>query len=399
MISFFSLFGLDVNRAMRPIELIFLKCDKAERRKRLVALGYSTLHLSVSVEKRHSSPAPKYYFVKSLKRGDYDLLFHRISDQCEQPKASFDVVEGKGRLSLAQVFRCLLLLPLSLKVRRNDWVHWLFMYLSLVKLYGAVQRIPINKDVNIVVFADMQPLDNLLVQQANRNKQQTTTLQHGLYVDYGSTDETNVNIVNYLNAEAENFLAWGESTARLIKRYHPEVQTYLCGKPTLVAPDQLRAEGYFTVIFDQNIFFKHNIELLKIAYAVADQLRLKVNIRLHPNNKIEWVKIEPTKTLVNEELNGSAFVVGHTSSLIYECMRIGVPAFRYKTDVPALDTSNRILFSSAEELQALVENSLDTPAELADDYIKDIGASADLNYRLYFDGKLLPARAGVELSV
>lgn len=399
MISFFSLFSLDVNRAMRPTELIFLKCDKAERRKRLVALGYSTLHLSVSVEKRHSSPAPKYYFVKSLKRHDYDLLFHRISDQCEQPKACFDVVEGKGRISLAQVFRCILLLPLSLKVRRNGWVHWLFMYLSLVKLYGAAQRIPANKHVNVVVFADMQPLDNLLVQQANRNKQQTTTLQHGLYVDYGSTDETNVNIVNYLNAEAEHFLAWGESTARLIKRYHPEVQTYLCGKPTLVAPDQLRAGGYFTVIFDQNIFFKHNIELLKIAYAVADHLRLKVNIRLHPNNKIEWVEIDPPKTLVNEELNGSAFVVGHTSSLIYECMRIGVPAFRYKTDVPALDTPDRILFSSAEELQALLESSLNTPKELAHDYIKDIGASAELNYRLYFDGKLLPSKAGVELSV
>lgn len=399
MISFLSLFGLDLNRAMRPIELVFLKCDKAERRKRLMALGYSTLHLSVSVEKRHSSPAPKYYFVKSLKRGDYDLLFHRISDQCNQPKASFDILERKGRLSLAQLFRCLVLLPLSMKVRRNDWVHWLFMYFSLVKLYCAAQKIPVNKDVNVVVFADMQPLDNLLVQQANRNKQQTTTLQHGLYVDYGSTDETNVNIVNYLNAEAEHFLAWGESTARLIKRYHPEVQTYLCGKPTLIAPDQLQAKDYFTVIFDQNIFFMHNIELLKIAYAVADQLQLKVNIRLHPNNKIEWVTIDPTKTLVNEELNGSAFVVGHTSSLIYECMRIGVPAFRYKTHVPALDTSDSILFSSVEELQELLESSLDTPAELAHGYIKDIGASAELNYRLYFDGKLLPFRPGVELSV
>lgn len=398
MISFFSLFDLNLNRAMRPIELIFLKCDKVERRKRLAALGYSTLHLSVLVDKRHSSPAPKYYFVKSLKRGDYDLLFHRITDQCEQPKASFDVVEGKGRLSLAQVFRCLLLLPLSLKVRRSDWTHWLFMYLSLVKLYSAARKIPANKNVNVVVFADMQPLDNLLVQQAKRNKKQTTTLQHGLYVDYGSTDETNVNIVNYLNAEAEHFLAWGESTARLIKRYHPEVQTYLCGKPTLVAPDRLRADGYFTVIFDQNIFFKHNIELLEIAYVVAEHLQLKVNIRLHPNNKIEWVKIDPLKTLVNEELNGSAFVVGHTSSLIYECMRIGVPAFRYKTDVPALDTSARILFSSADELQALVKGPLDTPVGLAYDYIKDIGASAELNYRLYFDGKLLPYRAGLELS-
>ncbi|QGW75241.1 hypothetical protein GPJ81_00650 [Pseudomonas alkylphenolica] len=399
MISFFSLFGLDLDRAMRPIELIFLKCDRAERRKRLMALGYSTLFLSVSVEKRHASPDPKYYFVKSLKRGDYDLLFHSISDQCEHPKASFDITEGKGRLSIAQIFRCFLLLPLLLKVRRNDWVHWLFMYLSLVKLYGAIRSIPSNKDVNVVVFADMQPLDNLLVQQANRNNQRTTTLQHGLYVDYGKADEKNVNIVNYLNAEADHFLAWGENTAGLIKRYHPEVKTFLCGKPTLVAPGRLQAEGYFTVIFDQNIFFKHNVELLKIAYAVADQLQLKVNIRLHPNNKIEWVKTDPHKTLVNEDLNSSAFVVGHTSSLIYECMRIGIPAFRYKTDVPALDMSDCIVFSSAMKLLELVESSLDAPEKLADGYIKDIGSSAERNYRLYFDEKLQPSTTDVELSV
>lgn len=399
MISLISLFGLDLNRAMRPIELIFLKCDEVERRRRLRDLIHSTVHLSISVEKRHTSTSPKYYFVKSLKRDDYDGLFNTISDQCEHPKASFDIFEGKGKLSVMQIFRCLLLLPLLLKVRRDDFVHWLFMYFSLVKLYSGLRTVPVNQNVNVVVFADMQPLDNLLVQQANRNGQQTTTLQHGLYVDYGKFDEKNVNIVNYLNAEAGHFLAWGSNTAGLIRGYHPGIETFVCGKPTLIKPESLQAEGYFTVIFDQNIFFKHNVELLKIAYTVADRLGLKVNIRLHPNNRIEWVKIDPLKTIVNQDLNGSSFVVGHTSSLIYECMRIGVPAFRFKTEVPALDTSDRIMFSSAAELLGLIENSLDAQGQLASSYIKDIGSSAMQNYKLYFDGKLSPFTAGVGLSV
>ncbi|MOA33220.1 hypothetical protein D3C78_1544980 [compost metagenome] len=61
--------------------------------------------------------------------------------------------------------------------------------------------------------------------------------------------------------------------------------------------------------------------------------------------------------------------------------------------------SDCIVFSSAMKLLELVESSLDAPEKLADGYIKDIGSSAERNYRLYFDEKLQPSTTDVELSV
>lgn len=390
MIPLYSLLKLDLNRALRPIELIYLKYGSAERRNRLASMAYSTFFLSVKVSKTNSGGVPEYFFVKSLKRNDYDQLFYLIAEQCKRPKSIFDLVEGHGSLSFLQIARFILLLPLALKVKRTELKNWLFMYLALVKLYGITRKIPRNKNVKLVVFADMQPVDNIISQYANLNGQPTTTLQHGLYVDYGTGDTSNVNIVNYLNAEARCFLAWGLNTAKIISKYHPNTKTYLCGKPTIRPLDSTTPKQYFTAIFDQNLFFKYNLELLDIANSVADKLNLKINIRLHPNNKIEWVKFDPLSTVINEEISGSQFIIGHTSSLLYECMRVGIPTFKMRSTVASIDTPETLSFSSADELEALVKEQPCTPSTTASEYIQDIGASAEANYSLYFDGKLSP---------
>ena len=64
---------------------------------------------------------------------------------------------------------------------------------------------------------------------SNRGIKKTIALQHGLYVDYEGHET--VNTSNYLHHVSQNFLAWGNNTKRLIQKYKPTSNVYVCGKP------------------------------------------------------------------------------------------------------------------------------------------------------------------------
>jgi len=389
MINYLYFFRLNLNRALITVEMTFLKCDKKERRRRLKVMLMSMPYLSFPLKKLNNSPKPAYYFLKSMGRADYDMLFYKIIDCCQLQKVSYDITESLSGFSIVQLINIFICIPFIFRVYRKNIIHWIFMYLNLVKIYSQTRMLTSIKDAHLVVFADMQPLDNLAVQYASMIKNDTTTLQHGLYVDYENL--VNVNAANYLNADAVNFLAWGEDTATLIRKYHPKKKIFLCGKPTLSIPADMTEGKYFTVVFDQNIFFNFNIELLIIAYQLSNSLGLKVNLRLHPNNRLKWFKLEPENTLIDQSIWSSRFILGHTSSLIYECMRVGIPAFRYATSAPALTTPASIEFKDFSQLLNLIKKIPFSPTEeMAHWYISEIGEQSIFEYLKYFNGQKSP---------
>jgi hypothetical protein len=230
----------------------------------------------------------------------------------------------------------------------------------------------------------MQPIDNILVQHANKNGIASTTLQHGLYVDY--LECKNINMTNYKNTCSDYFLSWGEDTRRLINKYHPETKVVVCGKPIQDQRKGKRESGFFTVVFDQNIFHEFNIKLLSIAYEVAGINGLKVNLKLHPYNKIQWYGVRKEITTLNQNIMDSRFVIGHTTSILFELMRLGLPVFKLKSQIPANRIDPALVFSDCRELLIKIKKYSGKFGfrEYGKYYLKFLGAGSLKKYEIFF---------------
>lgn len=325
-------------------------------------------------------------FLKSMKRSDYDLLFRSIVSACSKAHHVIDLENKKSFwIRLYPVFILFKYLRTLLSLAEGGGLRSIYLVSRAVYYLGVVEQVRSHISYkHLVVFADMLPIDNLMTQYAKLEKKSTTTLQHGLYVDY--SDSPNLNTVNYKNVVAEYFLAWGRETKELINKYHPETVVHVCGKP-IGEKSFLPAEpGYLTVIFDQNLFRKENAEMLAIAYEVQEILGIAVNIRFHPANSPSQYRVRKSTT-VDRDLYGSRFIIAHTTSMIYEIMRLGMPVYKYDTNVPCVDVPAECKFTTSGELidKVNVRNiSRRKTSEIAARYIQYIDEESLAQYAAYF---------------
>jgi hypothetical protein len=302
----------------------------------------------------------EYLCFRSLERSDYKNLFELIVDTIDSPKVVVQDFTETGLWPNWQVILNILLnWQILFLVRAPSIAEKLYLYTRLcayIVVLKKIRKISFNK---LVLFADMQPIDNLLAQYYQHKT--TVTLQHGLYVDYADSDT--INTINYSNQPSHYFLAWGEDTKNLITLYHPDRKVVICGKPNINDAPAIRkpaAKPYFTVIFDQNMFHEYNLRLLDIAYRFAADNEMWINLRLHPWNNPKWYRIDENVVLSEQVLENSTFVIGHTTSMIYELLRMNVPAYKLKSDEFALDTPENLIFTDADELLKIHEANSNT---------------------------------------
>lgn len=366
--------------------------DSAEKRRRIAgAFKELLLHRSqATIEgSQPDGSQTDFLFLKSMPRDDYDKLFQEIcSTAPHEAKCIADVrTATTPSTSLYGLYILLRYAAVALRIRAGSVLDWLFLFTRAIRTLEAYTKVRRLKFDHLVVFADMQMLDNLMVQIANRANKPTTTMQHGLYIDY--SNNFNVNITNYKNHIAKNFLAWGRETAKLIEKYHPESNTVVCGRPIgLPAKTETSTASYITLICDQNMFFAYNLELLQIGYEFARSKGLMLNLRMHPNNRLEWFRIDESLTLVNEDLMSSELVIGHTSTLLYECLKAGLPTFKYRSPIPSNQTRDELCFSDCDELLEVSEKLRSRTDELKQwgaFYIDTIGEESASNYKLFFE--------------
>ena len=320
---------------------------------------------------------PHFLFFKSLNRPDYDEFFNAVSSRVQSEGVVQVVANNRTQrlnwsaywLFLRHVFALVHL------TRRLGSFKALYFYTKIVRYLCVLRRLKTIHPKAVVVFADMHPLDNLVSQYYGQKGTPTATLQHGLYVDYG--DEHTVNRLNYSNVVSNYFLSWGTNTSNIIMRHNAGVKTIICGKPTL--RDELKIDknaGYFTVLFDQKIYTDQNQRLLDIAAAIAVKFNLKVALKLHPTTKRAHYRFDveleaPTDT----DWEKSRFCIGHSTSMIYEMLRRGMPVFKLKTDVPGHALPEAFSFSTAEELMSKLNQDVD-PVENGQEFVKYIGAES-----------------------
>lgn len=330
----------------------------------------------------------EYLCFRSLDRADYQELFESVVGTIQSSKI---VVQNFRRRRKVPAFKALLNLLVNLyllpKLRVWPWRTRLYLYCRVAWYSVVLQKVAKLKFEKLLVFADMQPLDNLLIQYFPDKC--SITLQHGLYVDYGNSDT--INVANYRNQIANYFLAWGQDTATLIAKYHPRTRVSICGKPNLGQHPEhaIRStEEYFSVVFDQNLFQQYNFRLLETAYEFSKQTGLKFHLRFHPWNNPRTYSVDEKFLVENRSLSGSRFVIGHTTSLIYELLRIGVPAFKLRSPEYALSTPSHFQFGCVTELQALsMRNfSAEECVQIGKSYISAYGEESLENYREFFSG-------------
>jgi len=329
----------------------------------------------------------EYLCFRSLERGDYKELFDLIVGTIPSSKVVIqDFIKPSSTLNIRMLLNLALNLPLLLKLKNLSIKPKVYVYCRMAFYRAVLQVVARIQFRKLLVFADMQPMDNLLLQAFPDRL--SITLQHGLYVDYHDTDT--INVVNYRNQLADYFLAWGQDTALLISRYQPGTKAVVCGKPNL-APKPESETGrdidYFSVVFDQNMYEKYNMRLLEIANQFSELTGIKFNLKMHPwNNPARYV-IDRARVIESRPLSMSKFVVGHTTSLLYELLRIGVPAFKLRSPEPALATPDEMQFEDVTELLTVTGRELSPEAciEIGRKYISHYSEESLAQYRAFFD--------------
>jgi hypothetical protein len=125
---------------------------------------------------------------------------------------------------------------------------------------------------------------------------------------------------------------------------------------------------------------KYNRKMLKIAYDVNKTTGLKVNIRFHPRNNPGSYRIRKSVTCFNKAIEGSVFVIAHTTSLIHELLRLGILVYKYKSIIPSLPVPQNLIFSTSDELREIIAHTV-----MDADVCKDVGKE----FILYTNGESL----------
>lgn len=305
-----------------------------------------------------------FLFFRSLIRADYSSLVNSIVEQVDEDYSvvvvsDYNKTNAYINFEISSLFAEHINLLKFMTGKRQLEKHCL--YIRLVHYLYIIRKLFSYEPEVFVAFADMQPVENLAVQLFKLAGVKTVTLQHGLYIDYGSMDT--VNIVNYKNHVADSFLAWGCNTHDLIKKYHPESNIYNCGKPQIFGlpaiselPKTRQKANDILVVTDQKIFNEQNLAMLDAVCSLAEVIGCKVYIRFHPSNDKELYKLKFPQLIELKFIKQNFLVVGHTTSMIYEAFTVGYPTMRFASDIPSLALKQENQFASKEELLVKVKS-------------------------------------------
>ena len=348
---------------------------------RLVVRGFGTfLQGSLSPVAVGTTTA---LFVKSMRRVDYDAQWELVLGCFDGDKQVVDLSWSR-RLSFASLRRWSRVVQAfrytnSSRSLLNRLLDTLLCMYYLDVLHAFFKARP----KFVVTFAEMRPVENVLVQWFNLQGIKTITLQHGLYIDYGS--QRTINRLNYEASCAQIFLAWGQETVDLVTRFNPSAKAVVCGAPQIAEPSDELAPPCIYVVFDGDINQEQNRQLLKVGKELGRELELEIVVGLHPRNQKSLYELVGVSFLPNgDDYARSGFVLGHTTTQIIKLARFGKRVFKLRSEEPC----NRLIpesvqFTTIEELRNHI-SAESYPDGWAQAHIHSIAASSLQYYKEFF---------------
>ena len=379
----FSAHSIDWNRALGTS--LFYVANNSWRSIAISALR-GCLHIASMRPQVPPGLEVSFLFFKSITRGDYNQLFGQISSACEFEKKVIDHKYApsfniKGLVSGATNIRMLFQL---LPTRNFRLWESLYLYTSYIRCLQFIDCFSSAKIKNLVVFGDMQQLDNCLVQYLKQKRCITATLQHGLYLDT-TDDPSNINYVNFMNIVSEYFLSWGDATKSLVEKYS-KAKVNIVGKPLppLEPVQAANAEKkFFAILFDTSVYKSQNKLLLAIANEVEKKLSITALFCLHPDNDPEEYGIDKSRFLDRNRIGAAEFIIGHSTTFLIELMCLGKQVFRMRSEIRWHEVSDGVIFEDANELMNKIGKPL-TSTSMPDKFIACVGEESLAKYKNFF---------------
>lgn len=322
--------------------------------------------------------------LKSMERSDYDELWAKVLESipCKTQEVeiawprgfSLDPIRRLRHLGCAwSAAKC----QLGVLERIKGTVLCLY-YLNAIAAFRG------NLPKRVLVLAEMQPGENVLVQYFNARGVPTVTLQHGLYIDYG--DQHTVNRLNYEASCARVFLAWGEETGELIQKYNPDAKIVVCGAPQIDGLIDEQEPDCIYVVFDADINLDENRILLEIGKRVGKEAGYEVVVCLHPRNRHAYYDFSGcTFRPPEDNYSRKGLVIGHTTTQLIKLARYGKRVYKLRSAEPCNQMiPEAVQFSAYEELVDKMEQ-LKYPTEWAKVHIAYMGEESLRHYTAFFD--------------
>ncbi len=324
-----------------------------------------------------------YLFLKTQNRRDYDNLFNIIYNSCNQNKGEINL-KYKYSMNFLYIYYFVKLSYVRKTLQSTKrLLVGLYLYLKFVRYFQVIVKLDKIQFCKLVVFSDVQPIENLFVQICNLRERDTITLQHGLFIDYKNLP--NINMLNYTNVSSQTILVWGENSKNLFLKYNPKINVVICGNPAILPIQRSNTlTQYFGVVFDQPLFLSYNKLLLDIAQEFAKKKDLKIKLRIHPQDDINNYDIQNEIVSVNRDVYDVDFVLAHTTTMIFELLTQGIPVYKLDTDIPSHKMNQQITFRTYQELENKFNSNFSFKKE-ADEYIKFINKESYNRYTDFFN--------------
>lgn len=283
---------------------------------------------------------------KKGKRNDYDYILSKLKEILDKNNLGYNDLFFLKKLSIKNIiFNIYIFLKFYKKNNflksYEDRIRITALESFYFRLYKKIKNLNFESQI-LISFCDAHPEDNLLTQLFKNNDKKTLTLQHGQYRVL-SSGNINADVEAYENFISDYLLAWGEATLDEFKKAGIESSRIkvVGALKEFSFNDKMKvtknSTEVFGVILDGETYRKSNINMIKVANKISEELNMKYIIRLHPNNnKKIYEKFKNNKckevTKINNEkkyINMIDFNIIHMTGVFIELLSYNSPFFLY----------------------------------------------------------------------
>lgn len=170
------------------------------------------------------------------------------------------------------------------------WRVWgdSFQLSQFFELYKKINNLEFEGK-SLIVFCDAHPEDNLLVQMAkNRGVAKTFTFQHGFYIDFFKSINSEV----YKNFISDYMLTWGDVSKEIISGLGVEDKRLIsfgCFKSVVDRKKVKSSRSTILILLNGVHNAQTNEKLINIANSLALDGRVSVMLKKHPDDHSSYM--------------------------------------------------------------------------------------------------------------
>jgi hypothetical protein len=325
-----------------------------------------------------------FLFFKSLpQRTDYQEIFCNVTNTVDgRSKIVVDLEEKNHQFVLKYFCRCFFAFFKYFFLLNSifKWNKSIYLSFWIVRIDNFLKSFDSLTPEVVIVFADMQFLDSVLVQYFNARDIITCTLQHGIYTDFNQKDT--IERINLENVVSRYFLSWGNNTKKAIQKYNKKCIPVILGTPKTYNCPTGEKINTFIVVLDHSQFLARNLQLLEIAEKAAEKLDLSFHVKVHPYDRDQkHLYALRYGQFVDDIDRLYKLVLGGKSTYLIELNILGMAILSYEKDAPFMFPEKYRLRCANDVIEALQNTS--EYRDLSNEYIASSGDAAIEKYQSF----------------